>query len=131
MIIFSPEIDCNEYFQKAEEEIVNVCGLDVSEYYNNKDILTKELWDKNLDKIVLAAIDVDVLVGFQTVGHLAMQTSGKFPTPIYSQILKYCEWERDKALGWEGKTIEKRKQILQGFREKLTAYYKHYMRKYG
>ena len=130
MIIFSPEIDGNEYFQKAEVEIVKVCGLDVNEYYTNKNILTKKLWDKNLDRIVLAALDVDVLVGFQTVGHLAMQTGGNLPTPIHSQILKYCEWEQDKTLGWKGKTIERRKQILKEFREKQSAHYELYMQKF-
>jgi len=130
MIIFSPEINGNEYFQKAEEEIVKICGLDVNEYYNNKEILTKEVWDRSFDKIVLTALDVDVLVGYQAVGHLAMQTGGKLPTPIYTQILKYCEWEQDKKLGWKGKTIQKRKQILHEFREHLTAHYKQYMKKY-
>jgi len=130
MIIFSPEIDGNEYFQHAEEEIVKVCGLDVNEYYNNKDILIKELWDKHFDKIVLAAIDVDVLVGSQTVGYLAMQIGGKLPTPIYSQILNHTEWEKDKTLGWEGNTIEQRKQHLQEFREKLKAHYIQYMQKF-
>ena len=43
MIIFSPEITGNEYFQHAEQEIVKVCGLDVDEYLNHKNILTKEL----------------------------------------------------------------------------------------
>lgn len=130
MIIFSPEIEGNEYLKNAEEEIVKVCGLVVNDYYNNKNILTKVLWDKNFDKIVLTALDVDVLVGFQTVGHLAMQIGGKLPTPIYSQILKYCKLERDKTLGWKGNTIEQRKQQLQEFREKLSAHYKQYMKNY-
>ena len=130
MIVFSPEINGNEFYQKAEEAIVNLCGLDVNEYYQNNNILTKKLWDKNFDKIVLASIGVNIMVGFQTVGNLAMHTGGKLPTPIYNQILKYSKWKRDKKLGWEGKTIEKRKQHLKEFREKLTSYYNHYMQKF-
>ncbi len=131
MILFSPEIDGNKYYQKVEQEIVKECGLEVNEYLTNKEIFTKELWDRHFDSIVLVALRVNVPVGFQTIGHLTLQVGGKLPTPIYSQILDYCQWEKDRTLGWKGNTIEHRKNILQEFREQLSVYYEQYMKKFG
>ncbi len=130
MLIWSPEIVGNEYFRKVEEKIVKLCGLNLNEYCKDKTILTKELWDKNFDKIVLAAIKIDATIVFQSVGLLAIQTQGKLPTSIYSQIMKYSELQHDKQLGWKGKTAEVRKEKLKEFRERLTAHYDHYIQKY-
>jgi hypothetical protein len=120
--------------------IEEFCGLDYKKYQINKGILTMEILERNLDKIILhlkgleltiknppkfgwcVASWEDLAVGYQILGLLILETKSYMPKYVRDVIMKVSTWEFDKKRGWSSVLIEKRKQYLKEFRDGIKNY---------
>jgi hypothetical protein len=128
-----------------ERFFISCCGLDFKQYWYNEEILTREILEYHLDNIVdkiIGFIDYvyrpelrprlpshgdgywvlsmdDILIGFQILGVIILQTGAYLPDIVRRGILYSTLWEYDKRREWSESFEEERKENLRKFRDAI------------
>jgi len=120
-----------------EKFLLELCGIDFDKYWRNREILTREILEDRLEHILCKLKSIedsisckeknclnidtwdDLVVGFQILGILILQTGSCLPVPVRDIILHSTTWEFDKRRGWS-KNLEKDRIFhLNDFRDKI------------
>jgi len=116
-------------------------------YYNNKDLLTREVLESSLDEIIDKIIlfkdfisnpvlrprnpkydgywvisEDDIYIGFQILGVLILQTGSYLPKIVEDSILYSTRWDYDKERGWSKPCEKERKENLESFRHTILSH---------
>jgi hypothetical protein len=147
IIVNSRELDDGD--DSWEDYIIELCGLDPDDYYEDKSILTMQILEFNLDKI-LERFDylqstinnkeiayrgtgmfgehvydwhiysIEALeIAYQILALLILETGTYMPDKVRDEVLRITEWEYDKKWGWKHKFVEDRKKFLEIFRSAI------------
>ena len=120
-----------------EKFLVELCGLDFNEYWRNREILTKDNLERHLGDILFELRSIensisnkeqsclnvntldDLVVGYQILGILILQTGSYLPDHVRNMILSSTTWEFDKRRGWSEDLEKDRIFYLNDFRNKI------------
>ena len=116
------------------------CDLDYEDYYIDKTLLTQKALEQNLDEIIrriekiksqfddpplysvhITSLDA-ILVAYQILALLLLETGSYVPEIVKEKVLKSTEWERDKQWDWDENALKIRKFYLNEFREKILQH---------
>ena len=137
---------------KWEDRIIEMCELDVDDYYMDKSILTMQILESHLDKI-LERLDylkstinnkeiayrgtgmfgepvydehlsgIEPLeVAYQILALLILETGSYMPDKVRNEVLRIAEWNYDKKWGWDPTFVEGRKEYLNTFRNAVKGH---------
>lgn len=120
-----------------ERFYLRMCGLDYDkEYYWDKSVLTREIFETFLDDIIdkiiffkeyinnpllrpraapfgdgwwVLSMD-DIHIGYQILGILILQTGSYLPKIVLDSILYSTRWDYDKQRGWTDSIVKIRRE---------------------
>ena len=130
-----------------ERFFIKSCGIDFEQYWHHKEVLTRDILESKIDDIVDKILSFedfvsnpklrprnplyngfwvisneDILLGFQILGIIILQTESYMPRIVKDSILYSTTWEYDKRKEWAEAFIDERKENLKKFREAVIAY---------
>ena len=117
MAAFDPSIIGNDDAYDSKFQIVSTCGIIWEEYLINEDILTREVFEKNIHRI-LKTINCSDHITYQVLGALALRTGSYLPSDIKRLIINACNIEHDD-INW-GRKFGIREIYLRDLREKIV-----------
>ena len=114
-------IMCGESQMDIEWGIVEMCGLDISEYIEDDTLLTRELVEKNFEKIVnYVKSEYNSYVAHQVLGYIILKTGSNLPSILQNDILRCASWQREKEFWSQDPRWENpRKFFLEDFKNKI------------
>ena len=78
-----------------EYDIVKACGLDFDEYLENYETtLTREIFEKNLDKI-LDSFEPNTYLEYLILGYFILKTGAEVPKSLINKIAEVSDPEKD------------------------------------
>lgn len=99
------------------------CGIVLSEYQNDRNILNKAILEENLDDLINYANKSGDISSHQTLAVLILQVGAKLANDLKKKVLNSLEWENDsKRYNWSPYVINVRKVYLEDFRQKILNY---------
>ena len=99
------------------------CGIVLSAYQNDRNILNKAILEKHLDDFINTANKSGDISAHQTLMVLILQVGAKLPNDLKEKVLESLEWENDnKRYSWSTYVINVRKVYLEDFRQKIISY---------
>ena len=105
------------------EIFLEKCGIVLSEYQGDRNILNKAILEKHLDDFINIANKSGDISAHQTVTVLILQVGAKLPNYLKEKVLESLEWENDnKRYSWSPYVINVRKVYLEDFRQKILSY---------
>jgi len=105
------------------EIFLEKCGIVLSEYQGDRNILNKAILEKHLDDFINIANKSGDISAHQTVTVLILQVGAKLPDDLKEKVLESLEWENDnKRYSWSPYVINVRKVYLEDFRQKILSY---------
>jgi hypothetical protein len=120
----SPNIlDDDEEFDTASF-MLEACGLEYSDFYDNEQILTRENLEKNFN-FLLKMVDKRSFrrAPYFVIGYFILITGAEMPEDLYHKILDAAKWKHEKGPYWFDKRDKvKRKICLKDFRQKIRAH---------
>jgi len=100
----------------------NVCGLDFNDYLKDKKLLTKDLFENNLDKIMkIIKSRHNSRIAYQVVGRFVLLLGIDIPIETKNFIIHAADWRYEEDL-WSVNFLEERKFYLKDFRKKILTY---------
>lgn len=107
-----------------EWEIVQICGIEVSDYIEDDRLLTRELIEKNLKKIVkYVKQEQNSYVAHQVLGYIILKTGSNLPETLQIDILRCASWQGEKHFWSQNPSWEKpRKFFLKDFKTKIRSH---------
>lgn len=107
------ECDVASFFMEA-------CGLDYSYFIANESILTREIWETNLDNILeIVKRRASRKATYFVFGYFTLLTGSRLPAHIRPLILDVAKWENEEG-AWLNKEVAiERKFYLEDFRQKV------------
>jgi hypothetical protein len=105
------------------EIFLEECGIVLSEYENDRNMLNKAILEKHLDDFINIANESGYVSAHQTLAVLILQVGAKLPSDLKEKVLESLEWENDnKRNSWSPYAINVRKVYLEDFRQKIISY---------
>ena len=105
------------------EIFLEECGIVLSEYQNDRNILNRVILEKYLDDFINTANKSGDISAHQTLAVLILQVGAKLPNDLKEKVLESLEWENDsKRYRWSPYVINVRKAYLEDFRQKIISY---------
>lgn len=99
------------------------CGIALSEYQNDRNMLNKAILEKHLDDFINTANESGDTSAHQTLAVLILQVGAKLPYDLKEKVLESLEWVNDnKRYSWSPYVINIRKVYLEDFRQKIISY---------
>ncbi len=99
------------------------CGIVLSEYQNDRNVLSKVVLEEHLDDFIKHANKSGDLSAHQTLAVLILQVGAKLPYDLKEKVLESLEWENDnKRYSWSPYVINVRKVYLEDFKQKIISY---------
>jgi len=97
-----------------------VCGLEYSDFIGNKKILTREIWEANLEKILQIVKErASRRATYFVFGYITLLTGSRLPAHIRPVILDVAKWEHEKNSWLDKEFAIERKFYLDDFRQKI------------
>ena len=105
------------------EIFLEKCGIVLSEYQGDRNILNKAILKEHLDDLINYANKSDDISAHQTLAVLILQVGAKLPNDLKEKVLESLEWENDnKIYSWSPYVINVRKVYLEDFKQKIIGY---------
>lgn len=99
------------------------CGIALSEYQNDRNMLNKAILEKHLGDLINYANKSGDISAHQTLAVLILQVGAKLPSNLKEKVLESLEWENDsKRYSWSPYVINIRKVYLEDFKQKILNY---------
>jgi len=99
------------------------CGIILSEYQNDRNILNKAVLEKHLDDFINTANKSGDISAHQTLVFLILQVGAELPNALKEKVLESLKWENDnKRYHWSPYVIDVRRVYLEDFRQKILNY---------
>ncbi len=99
------------------------CGIVLSEYQNDRNMLNKAILERHLDDLINLANRSGDISAHQTLTVLILQVGAKLPNDLKEKVLESLEWENDnKRYHWSSFVVNVRKVYLEDFRQKILSY---------
>lgn len=109
------ESDLESFFIKA-------CGLDLRDYHKDNRILTRNIFEKNFDKIMEIVERRDSRRNtYLVLGYFILLTGSYLPDDLKIKIIDASKWEHEKGL-WDDKFVRERKFYLKDLRDKIRSH---------
>jgi len=107
------ECDVASFFMEA-------CGLDYGDFIANEKILTREIWEINLEKVLeIVEERASRRATYFVFGYFTLFTGSRLPAHIRPLILDAAKWEYEEG-SWLNKEFAiERKFYLEDFRQKI------------
>ncbi len=104
-----------------EWKIIDICGLDASEYIEDETILTRELVEKNFKKILgCVKSEYNSYIASQVLGYIILKTGSEMPEEVQIDILNSTSWQREKHFWKQNPNwVAPRKHFLKDFKTKI------------
>lgn len=105
------------------EIFLEECGIVLSEYQNDRNMLNKVVLEEHLDDFINTANESGDISAHQTLVVLTLQVGAKLPYDLKEKVLESLEWENDnKRYSWSPYVINVRKVYLEDFKQKIIGY---------
>ena len=99
------------------------CGIALSEYQNDRNMLNKAILEKHLNDFINTANESGDITAHQTLTVLILQVGANLPSDLKEKVLESLEWKSDnKKYSWSPYVINVRKVYLEDFRQKILNY---------
>jgi len=99
-------------------EIYDVCNIeqypDIEDDAEEVDLLTKEILESNVDKIISEICEKD-LEGYLILGYMMMERGCKMSSDLKTKILQVCDIDEDLDIPERLKVITEFKDILESY----------------
>lgn len=130
-----------------EKFFIKICGLDFKYYWHHREVLTRDILDRSIDDIVDKILSFedfvgnpelrprnpkyngfwvvssdDIILGFQILGILILQTGSYLPRIVKDSILYSTTWEYDKRREWAEDFTGERRENLKKFKNAIINY---------
>jgi len=104
-----------------ERKFIEVCGLNYGDYLENRKIVTREIFEKNFDKIVnYIHRSRDNCLAYQVLGYFILFTGSKLPKNEKNHILDCSNFEAERGFWIQNPKLEKEREFfLHDFRQKI------------
>lgn len=97
-----------------------VCGLEYSDFIGNEKILTREIWEANLEKILQIVKErASRRATYFVFGYITLLTGSRLPAHIRPIILDVAKWEHEKNSWFDKDSAIRREFYLDDFRQKI------------
>ena len=104
------------------EIFLEKCGIVLSEYQGDRNILNKAILEKHLDDFINIANKSGDVSAHQTLAVLILQVGAKMPNDLKEKVLESIKWENDnKRYSWSPYVINVRKVYLEDFKQKIIS----------
>ncbi|GAH76376.1 unnamed protein product, partial [marine sediment metagenome] len=105
------------------EKFLEECGIQLSRYQNDRNVLNKAIFEKHLDDFINIANKSGDISAHQTLTVLILQVGAKLLNDLKEKVLESLKWENDsKRYSWPPYVINVRKVYLEDFRQKILSY---------
>ncbi|TES98663.1 MAG: hypothetical protein E3J90_05605 [Promethearchaeota archaeon] len=101
--------------------IVDICGINISEYIEDDTLLTRELVEKNFEEIMkYVKSEYNNYVAHQVLGYIILKTGSNLPSELQNDILMCALWDIEKEFWLQNPRWENpRKFFLKDFKTKI------------
>ena len=116
----SPEIMEGDEESDVASFFMDICGLDYIDVLNGKCDLTREIWEKNLDKILNLVKERSASrVTYLIFGYFTLLTGANLPAHLRPAILDAADWKYEEGRWDDPDFILERKFYLEDFSQKI------------
>lgn len=124
MARISPNILDDDEENDTASFMLEACGLNYSDFYDNERILTRENLERHFPSL-RKMIDMRSFrrAPFFVIGYLILVTGAEMLEDLYHEILEAAKWKHEMGGYWLEKSTEvERKICLRDFRQKIRAH---------
>ncbi|MHA1376627.1 MAG: leucine-rich repeat domain-containing protein [Promethearchaeota archaeon] len=124
-MIDDPSIFCGDDSADVEMEIVQICDIDLDDYFSDERVLTREKFHEHIDEILGFiegwAPDFPEYnnIAWHVLGAFILKLGASLPGDVKDRIITSTNWEVDKKIQWPDNWIKQRKFYLEDLREKI------------
>lgn len=125
MAIDNPTIFCGDDTTDLEVQIVQICNVNLVEYFEDQRVLTRDKFQEHFDEILELienwAPDYPEYnnIAYHVLGVFILELGAKLPRDLRERIVEATDWNIDKKINWPKKWIFLRKFYLSDLREKI------------
>lgn len=125
MAIDNPTIKCGDDTVDLEAHFIDICGVNLYDYFEDERALTREKFQKHFDDILCLvenwAPDFPEYnnIAYQMLGLFVLKLGAKLPDDVRERIIEATDWKIDRKIRWSRYWIRQRQFYLYDLREKI------------
>ena len=105
------------------EIFLEKCGIVLSEYRNDRNMLNKAILEEHLDDLINYTNKSGSISAHQTLVVLILQVGTDLPNDLKEEVLESLKWKNDnRRYSWSPYVINVRRVYLEDFRQKIISY---------
>ena len=125
MAIDNPTIKCGDDAVDLEAHFIDICGVNLYDYFEDEKALTREKFQKHFDDILCLvenyAPDFPEYnnIAYQMLGLFILKLGAKLPGDVRERIIDATDWKIDRKIRWSHYWMFQRQFYLYDLREKI------------
>jgi len=127
-MIDDPSIFCGDDSADVEMEIVEICNIDLDDYFSDERVLTREKFHEHfgeiLDFVEGRSPDFPEYnnIAWHVLGAFILKLGASLPGDVKDRIIESTNWEIDRKIQWPDNWTEQRRFYLKDLREKILKH---------